>query len=191
MKRFLIAILLCSIPYAFGCKSESWSAPEKKPEQELKISLGFKEDTHCGEEKGTIILVAEGGSGHYKFHSPQFGENHSGLFNDLPAGSHLFILSDEHGNSDSLEVLIENLDGVVIESYTAENPTIEEGGSIRIRVKGGEPPYVYKLDDGLLQTGKVFNNLNPGLFRITAIDSKGCEFSRTIKLKEKTSLASI
>ncbi len=191
MKRFHYVILLCLITLFQGCKSESWSAPEKTPEKELILSLGYMESTPCGESKGNVILVAQGGSGHYKFHSPQLGENHSGLFDNLSAGSYLFILSDEHGNADSLEVLVENEDGIVIESFTKSNPSFGmSDGSFRIRVKGGKPPYLYRIDDGLLQTGKVFKNLTKGVFKVSAMDSEGCVFTRSVELREKDEVIS-
>ena len=55
-----------------------------------------------------------------------------------------------------------------IPSCTANN------GQISLSVTGGDAPYVYQLNNGLLQSTPVFSNLAPGTYTYTISENGGC-----------------
>ncbi len=45
---------------------------------------------------------------------------------------------------------------------------------ITIDVIGGQPPFLYQINDGGFQTSNTFSNLNPGVYEIEVVDNFSC-----------------
>ena len=57
-------------------------------------------------------------------------------------------------------------------TYTANNPTCTNDGSIILQALGGTPPYLYSIDGGTtFQSTPIFNNLSNGTYNAVVTDS--------------------
>ena len=60
---------------------------------------------------------------------------------------------------------------------------------ITVTASGGLSPYLYQLDDGGVQEGTTFENVEPGLYQITITDANNCAFVINQVVKSTTSYA--
>ena len=154
------------------------------------LELLESENTSCGLSAGMVSLSASGGSGSYTFTSILSGQQSAGLFTELPAGNHVFMVSDENGCTNSLEVIIENLEGVVINSISVQDAGCNiSSGSITVFAENGTTPYSYKLDSGSFQEQNVFSQVSSGIHLITILDDVDCEFSQEVQVMSGVSFS--
>ncbi len=53
-----------------------------------------------------------------------------------------------------------------------------KGGQITISPSGGEPPYMYSINDNDFQSANTFSDIPAGSFVASVMDSKGCVFTK-------------
>lgn len=51
---------------------------------------------------------------------------------------------------------------------------------ITVDVTGGQPPFLYQINDGGFQTSNTFSNLNPGVYEIEVTDSFSCSNLKSV-----------
>lgn len=57
-------------------------------------------------------------------------------------------------------------------------------GSVKVIANGGNPPYLFQLDNRSPQSNDLFENLSPGRYNFTVIDENTCENSATITVED-------
>ena len=155
-----------------------------------------------GENNGSIIIDASGGTGIIKYAiSPnldQFFDTPN--FDNLPPGNYDAIVQDELGCFVTFNFDITEPDAVLL-TITPDSifPEICDGeldGSFSIDILGGTPPYSVVLDDpngeyiigAIDQTLFEFNNLGGGDHIVYIRDSEGCESEWNITFPESVLL---
>jgi gliding motility-associated-like protein/uncharacterized repeat protein (TIGR01451 family) len=180
------------------CNATSDTITISEPTTALDVDYTLNNVRCNGENNGSIIIDATGGTGIIKYAlSPNLDQFFdTSIFNNLPPGNYDVIVQDELGcfvtfNFDITEpsaVLI----SIVPDSIFPEICEGELDGSFSIEIIGGTPPYSVVLDDpnGEYITGAVdqttfdFNNLGGGDHIVYVRDSEGCESEWNITFPE-------
>ena len=102
-------------------------------------------------------------------------------------GRYRFTLADLRNGCQRTESVIVERSAVAIDSieYTARGPVCpgETDGLIEIRsVAGGQAPFRFRLDGGLLTGRQLYENLLPGSYTVAAVGVDGCEVMTDIEL---------
>ncbi|WP_299547630.1 PKD domain-containing protein [Seonamhaeicola sp.] len=160
---------------------------------ELQVSLDSKVDVICfGEATGNININITGGRPFevspgvfdytYSWTGPNgftsTNQNLTGLF----SGTYNLIVTDRSGCTDTLEVIINQSDEIIID-YTATEIECysDNDASITINsITGGNAPYTVSWSN--LGSGLVQTNLSPGTYVITVTDATDCVKSVTVEI---------
>lgn len=129
-----------------------------------------------GNNNGSTSLSLTGGVGPYNY-SFNGLELLDPVMNNLSAGTYQWEANDANGCDVVLPVVItepEAIQTVVSEIIDASGPN-QNDGSITINVTGGTSPYVVTWSNG--STGLNIQNLLPGSYTYTLIDTNGCVFT--------------
>lgn len=171
------------------CNATSDTITITEPSTALDVDYTINNVRCNGENDGSIIIDASGGTGVIKYAiSPNLDQFFdTSTFNNLPPGNYDVIVQDELGCFVTFNFDITEPEAVVI-SIVPDSifPEICEGeldGSFSIEISGGTPPYSVALDDpngqyitgGIDQTNFDFSNLGGGDHIVYVRDSEGCE----------------
>lgn len=135
-----------------------------------------------GDNDASINLVVSGGVAPYQISWNNLG---SGTFqNNLSAGDYLITVTDALNCVKTLNVNIPEAPIFTV------NPVVKnitcfgaKNGSITLNFVGGIAPVTLTWNDGAV-TGTTRNNLGPGSYTVTIIDSKPCTIVRTFTILE-------
>ena len=116
------------------------------------ISLGTVVDAaSCSVANGSIKVSASGGKEPYQFSVNDSPSQASGQFDALSAGIYTVQVKDANGCTASVDnVLVKALDFTFIASITADNSCLSGDGQIVVEVADGNPPYTFKLGNGII-----------------------------------------
>lgn len=116
----------------------------------------------------------------------------------LPAGNYVLTINDENGCSNTFDISITQPDSLYW-SELGSHPAFcrlfdyqSGGGVVFGAAAGGTPDYIYQwdnLEDETFTTNSTWGGLNPGDYRLTAIDANGCILSQTITLDSLNPIA--
>ncbi len=177
-----VTILIMAIASLMqACTYDVVPAPEDCSDPPV-IQLISVEDASCGVASGAIQVQASAGEAPYVFRINGEGANAEGKFNNLKAGNYSVTVADNKGCTHTLEVQVNNQDGLNVTVETTEAACGTAEGSIRIHAEGGEEPYQFKLDQQAFQSSSTFAQLLPGSYEITAQDANGCEVVQSVQL---------
>ncbi len=97
----------------------------------------------------------------------------------------LVVSNPGNGCTDTDQVLITR-DEPVAEPLAIQPPCFGDKGAIKFQnVQGGTPPYVYSLDGGqTFSNQSFFTHLEPAVYPVVVMDSKGCEFNDEIYVEQ-------
>ncbi len=135
----------------------------------------------------SITLAINGGITPYAIVWSNLG---AGTFQDnLSAGDYLITVTDSNNCSKTLNVNIPEAPIFTI-NPVVKNITCfgDENGSINLNIVGGILPIKLVWDDNST-AGNVRNNLGPGSYTVTIVDSKPCSIKRTFIILEPQLLA--
>lgn len=156
----------------------------------LNVTVSGTQHSLCGQSTGAFDLTVIQGSAPYTFildGGVQIIQNEALFtFRNLPAGSHLWKVTDNTGCYAEGRHTITNNDqpgfGVTVSATNALCDGIN-GGSLRLEVSGGNAPYQYSLDNGNHWSGFTANqntttipDLAQGSYDIVVKDNSGCTF---------------
>ncbi|MFN3404863.1 MAG: gliding motility-associated C-terminal domain-containing protein [Cytophagaceae bacterium] len=130
-------------------------------------------DLNCyADADATATAIASGGNPPYSYMWDN-GQNNS-VATGLAAGTYTIFVNDEGGCVSSKSVTISS-PTPVLNTFTYGNVTniTQDNGWITANPSGGSPGYTYLWNNG--QTSQTINNLNPGFYKVTVTDSKGCQ----------------
>jgi hypothetical protein len=153
------------------CKNTSFSFAVKRPPSELSVSAINTVNNLCfGDEEGQIQLEATGGWGNYEYSVNGADYQASTQFSGLAANNYIGYARDVSGCTANmiLPVEIEEPGELALNSYSVT------GGTIRVFIGGGTPPYTFLLDNDIENTTGEFTNLSTGAHTIEVTDANGC-----------------
>ena len=138
-------------------------------------NIATQQDNVCfGENNGSFTINSANGALPYTYNLNGV-INLTGIFNNLPAGVHNVVVSDDNGCTTNIGVTIteppslqyNQLLTTNVDCYNANNGEIEIDGI------GGTPPYSYECNAASNLTG-LFSNLAIGNYTLTITDDNGC-----------------
>ena len=133
-------------------------------------------NTCFGDNSGSIIVSASGGTGILSYSLNGAPPVASGTFTNLTAGVYNLVITDVNSCFRDTTVTITQPPMMTI-SVAKTNVTCfgDDDGTISITITGGVLPYQYSINNGLnyFPTGN-FTNLVPGSYSIVGRDANGC-----------------
>ncbi len=161
----------------------------------LQASLTNQTDIICfGDATGAINTNIVGGrlievstgvfDYNYAWTGPNGFTSTSQNISNLIAGIYHLTVSDKSGCTDTLEVVLDQSDEIIID-YTATEIECygDNNASITINnISGGNAPYSVAWSN--LGSGMVQNNLSAGTYIITVTDNTNCEKQATVVIDE-------
>jgi gliding motility-associated-like protein len=155
----------------------------------LDITAAITNASDFGVANGAISVTVAGGTPIYTYEwNPSQGNlaNITGLL----AGNYRLTVTDSKGcKKDTLFMVtagVLTLDSVNIKSPACATGSLD--GSIRLRVKGGRPPYDYTWFPAANNVNEL-NSLAPGTYSYTVTDAAGAQISNTIVLASLSNLS--
>jgi hypothetical protein len=92
----------------------------------------------------------------------------------LSAQEYSLVVRDDAGCVLSQTFEIAEPDPLAVQGQGIPATPGNSDGQIVVSVQGGNPPYLYRLNNGPDQASNVFTDLAMGLYLVTVTDSKGC-----------------
>lgn len=141
----------------------------------------------CGNSNGSILAIANGGSGFgytYRLNGGAFG---AGSFSPLAAGVYVITAKDNAGCLGVVNATVADSDGPSILASSHTNVLCHGGndGSITIgQVSGGTGTLNYSINGVAYQASSVFTGLSAGSYNVTVKDGNACVGSISITLTE-------
>lgn len=135
-------------------------------------------NTTCGNNNGTIDVLANGGTGSLTYSNDGGSINQaSGHFGNVSAGTYQIVVTDDNGCTSTSQIIVTDAPSPVI----ANTPLVQiscnglNDGAITINTLGGLAPLQYSIDNGInSQPSGLFGNLSPGNYQILVTDANGC-----------------
>ena len=137
-------------------------------------------DVLCfGDSNGQINAAAMSGMDPYEYvlDGPEVAINDNGLFENLPAGEYVLVVSDGMGCTGTLEVTVNEPLQLSL-SVVVTDATAQGTGAIDLTVSGGTEPYAFEWTSGatfLSNEEDVFELEAPESYSVLVTDDNGCE----------------
>jgi hypothetical protein len=111
--------------------------------------------------------------GNIGFNSKNWKLNGAAPTTGLCAGTYTYLVSSEAGCATNVTFIIR--DNTTVNLVPKIDPSCgENNGQITLNVTGATPPYTYSIDGGITYgNNKVFSNLAPGTYVVSAMDAGG------------------
>jgi len=137
-----------------------------------------------GNADGFASIGIEGGVSPYQI-SWSDGVSDS-IRNDLAAGTHDVLVTDANNCSESIEVIIPNLNPIRINEVIQTIPSCYQGsdGELELEIGGGNAPYSVSWDNG--KTGASIDSISAGNYQVTITDDNNCQLTELISLGDGT-----
>lgn len=137
-----------------------------------------------GSADGFASISIEGGVSPYQI-SWTDGASDS-IRNDLAAGTHDVLVTDANNCSESIEVIIPNLNPIRINEVIQTIPSCYQGsdGGLELDISGGVAPYSVSWSNG--KTGAFIESISAGNYRVTITDDNNCQLTELISLGDGT-----
>jgi gliding motility-associated-like protein len=143
----------------------------------------------CGQCDGTATATVAGGSGPpYTYLWIPGGQSTPSVTNMCP-GAYILIVTDNAGCSKSVNVLIQQTNGPIINA-TSTNTSCPDAcdGTATVTINSGNPPYSVIWNDPLIQTTNIATGLCAGLYNVVVQDVNGCISVDSITVNESPAL---
>ncbi len=168
---------------ANGCQlTHSAQVDQASP---LSLSIQSNMPTCTSPQGGSIIAVAQGGSGNYSY-AWSTGATGTSVLNGLSAGTYEVTVTS--GNCSVTETIaLTNPTAIqIVEASAAPRCWDSEDGWIALSISGGVEPYTILWSDGA--TGAHRYNLGSGPYLVTVTDAVGCTAFRGFPLQSPAAL---
>lgn len=189
-RKFFSVVVLLSASTWLSCEYEVVPGPVDCSENPVIIELVSVTGSNCGAMDGSIEVVANGGSGKYRYVAGDGEPQESPVLTGLAAGHYEIIALDENNCSATLETSVQNINGVNI-SFTATDAGGCSGsnGTISVNAFDGTEPYQYRLGEGSYGSSHTFSGLARGTYNLVVSDASGCEVTQTVRVRSGISFA--
>lgn len=175
---------------------KSISTTLNEPATNVTLSVVSKTNISCANPRGSVTLLAAGGTPPYQYGINIEPSNPSPVKNNLLANVYYFYVRDFNlCYIDVGEGIITITPLNLILSKKDASCKGLQNGIITCATTGGTGKYLYKIDSGAYGLSNVFANLAPGTYSITVKDSalkdtSTCVKTSQITINEPTSLSS-
>jgi len=137
---------------------------------------------------GSVTVTGIDGTSPYQYDIGS-GNQASGTFSGLAAGSYTVTITDDNGCQTTVPVTITD-PNILTGSITAQTNVTCDGlsdGSVTVEGAGGTSPYQYDIGAGIQASG-TFSGLAAGNYTITITDDNGCQTTVPITITEPSVL---
>ncbi len=181
-----------SVRDLYGCVDFDAPVVISEP-SEIKASAKVNKHVTCfNGSDGEVTITASGGTGALVYgHSQMAQFQQSNVFTGLNSGVYDFYVQDITGCMDTIITIAVHQPQRFSLTTSIDTGIFCNGdssGYISIIPIGGRGQIQYSLDDINFQTEPFFDSLPAGTYRISAVDTAGCETSATVNLEEPDSL---
>ncbi len=127
----------------------------------------------CGEDNGTITVLATGGNGSYFYNIGQ-GFVSDNSFEDLAAGTYTVTVTDSDNCSATISLQVTGVPPLAVSVlYSLDVSCFGAGdGAAGVGATGGIPPYYYAWSHGAVLP--EITQLSQGIYTVTVSDDMGC-----------------
>jgi len=147
------------------------------------ITSSVSQPSCKGETDGAINITVSGGTPNYTYQWTKDGSNFatSEDLTNLSAGTYVVVVTDADGMEFSLEVILNDPSGVVINNANLTSPTTAgNDGSISLSLTGGVSPLSFNWSNGA--TTRDIAGLGGGTYALTITDANGCTLDTSFAL---------
>jgi len=135
----------------------------------------------AGDSTGSVTISISGGTPPYTHNWSHGVSTNSNTISNLSAGTYTDTIVDATGCRTVVTVTISEPPPLEVNvSVTQPKECSSNDGFIEVQASGGKPPYSYQWNTG--DTGRVLNNLSPGTYTVSVIDSNGCRQTQQVFL---------
>jgi len=154
----------------------------------VELRLLSQEDVRCGDQLGTAEVVATEGEAPYLYAIDDGDYQSDGGLSDLQAGDYQVLVLDAAGCIDSVEIQVDSLPHVRIDSVSVSSTICGESGGIA-RLYYESPSEVTALLDGQpIAPPYTFTALVAGSYEIVLSDAAGCSDSAQFAVESSEAL---
>jgi gliding motility-associated-like protein len=168
-----------------GCKSDIKTFVIKQP---LANSINTEIISPlCFDDTGKVIVRVSGENKNFDFNWYIKNSDiiiHYDSVLVAKAGTYFLKVIQPNGCTDSLEVIIDQPDSLIVSAKEVSSPSCfgSSNGKIRINPTGGTPPYQTTWNTG--RQGDFIDNLPVGIYEAVVRDANNCEVRISIELKQ-------
>lgn len=142
----------------------------------VSVNANIVQVSCVGENNGSIVITASGGTGNLTYAWMPGGSNNSSL-NNLAPGSYGLTISDANSCSTTFGPynITEPAAGITVaETIVGVNCAADSDGSITVDVTGGTPNYQLDWSGNLLDNVFTQTGLTAGNYSLTVTDARNC-----------------
>lgn len=166
-----------------------------EPGSKLNIVVNPVKTSYFGAADGVLEVSAVGGWPYAVWPGYEFSLNQGAWlvtsnFENLKAGLYQLRVKDSKGVKDSIEVVIEEPEEILMELEKSNCLCFEDAsGSIRVNASGGTAPYTYAIIYAIeFSKSNEFTNLKAGNYRVFVKDKLGNIQNQYIDIEEPENL---
>jgi gliding motility-associated-like protein len=149
-------------------------------------------DASCGQNNGTITVLASGGAAPYTYSIDGVHFQGDGVFGALAPGNYTVQINDANGFSGAVAASIAAIPPPSIAVQTMAASCNNDDGIIDVSATGGTPPYQYMIDQGAAVPSGQFTGVSTGDHQVIIMDASGCiEKETAVVALDNTVTASI
>lgn len=145
----------------------------------ITVNANIVQVSCVGENNGSIVITASGGTGNLTYAWAPGGSTSSSL-NNLAPGSYGLTISDANGCTTPFgpyNITEPSAPITVTETIVDVDCASDNDGSITVAVTGGTPTYRLDWSGSLLDNVLTQNNLSAGTYSLTVTDARNCSES--------------
>ncbi len=138
------------------------------------ITFSLNSPTCAGQSNGSINITVNFGSAPYTFAWTRNGADvgSSEDLSNIPAGTYIVNVTDGGGTQESLEIILNDPDGVRVTGANITDATDGANGAIALTLQGGSSPYSFLWSNGA--TTRDIAGLEGGTYAVTITENNGC-----------------
>lgn len=150
----------------------------------IKVSVIINELKCNGDNSGTVLVSATGGTPTYTFAIDAGPFQTSNTLSGQSAGTHIVHIKDNNGCTKDTTVTITEPAPLSFGTIQIVEPTCEgfTDGKVTLAAVGGTTPYQYSQNGGSFTTNPVFAQLGANSFTFSIKDNNGCSKDTTLNL---------
>ena len=145
----------------------------------------------CGNPDGSVLVVANGGTGIFQYSINGGPFQPGNLFNNLLAGNYSVVVQDANGCTMAGTASVINTPDPVISAAVITDVLCNGGnnGGITITAGSGTGSLLYSIDNGVtFQLSNIFSGLPAGNYNIVVQDALGCQVASSASVIEPTAV---
>jgi hypothetical protein len=175
---------------ANGCQANTSATVNQPTEIQAAITEGA---STCGNATGTILAVANGGSGSGYSYSLDGGSttNGTGSFSSLAGGDYIIWVEDGDGCVNVFDAQVADSDGPTIGGTATTDVSCFGGDNGTIEITSmatGTAPFQYSVDGGAQQSSNILTGLDAGDHTVLIEDAAGCLVDVTLTINEPSAI---